>query len=109
MTQDPLKYLRTQVAAAEAGLKRARDNMRTEAQRLNLSTSGIFAESEFVSRTTAERWVSDAKSTAQAEFIDAVQKASLAVTRSSSSEQRESPRSVAAKIIAAGKKARGES
>ena len=42
MTQDPLKYLRTQVAAAEASLKRARNNMRAEAERLKLSTSGIF-------------------------------------------------------------------
>jgi hypothetical protein len=109
MTQDPLKYLRTQVSAAEASLKRARNNMRAEAERLKLSTSGIFAESEFVSRTTAERWVNDAKSSAQAEIIKAVEKASLAVARSSASEQRESPRLVAAKIIAAGKKARGES
>jgi hypothetical protein len=108
MTQDPLKYLRTQVAAAEASLKQARTKMRAEAERLKLSTSGIFAESEFVSRTTAERWVSDAKRSAETKTIETFKQLLSATAVSSASEKAESPKELAKKIIAAGKKCRGE-
>ncbi len=114
---DPLKHLRIQVAAAEAGLTRARANMREQAVKLGLPTAGIFSESEFVSRTTAERWVGDARAEVRAaraevraEMKDVI--AAISATPKSSRaprrEDTEDPKVFAAKIIAAGKKARGE-
>jgi hypothetical protein len=111
MAQDPLKHMRIQFAAAETGLTRARANMRAEAEKLGLPTAGIFAESEFVSRTTAERWVSSAKRAAQAEAVEAMTMALAASNAASASSARSSggrPIATADAIVAAGKKARGE-
>jgi hypothetical protein len=114
LTQDPLRDFRISVAAAETSLERARDNMRAAAEKRGLSTKAIFGESRFVARSTAERWVADAKADARAkarermnETIEAMNAARLAAS-APSEPQRDDPKVFAAKIIAAGKKARGE-
>lgn len=111
MTHDPLRDSRIRVASAETALTRARADMREKAEGLKLPTAGIFSESEFVSRTTAERWVSDAKHSARTEVIEAMTAARAAGDEASASSARSSggrPIATAEAIIAAGKKARGE-
>jgi hypothetical protein len=61
MIHDPLKYQRNQLIAAEAGLNVARDNLRAALKRQGLPTDGIFSETEFVLRSTAERWSYEAE------------------------------------------------
>ncbi len=61
MINDPLKHQRNQLIAAEASLTAARDNLRAVVKRQGLPTDGIFSETEFVSRSTAERWSYEAK------------------------------------------------
>lgn len=109
MAYDPLQPLRSQLAKAEAALTQARTNMRTGAERHALPTAGIFSETEFVPRTTSERWVSEAKVSAREEMIQTfkeVREASAAVAPRSSG--RSQPQNLAAQIVAAGKRARGE-
>jgi hypothetical protein len=67
MKNDPLKNQRSKVAAAEAALARARDVLRRAAKRKSLPLEGIFSESEFVLRTTADRWVREARSDVRAD------------------------------------------
>jgi len=53
---EPLTNQRRKVAAAELALTRARDELRAAAKREGLPTAGIFSESEYVLRASADRW-----------------------------------------------------
>jgi hypothetical protein len=56
MNDDPLRYLRNRLFAAEASLTKARADLETEAGRLGVPLAGLFAETKFVPRVTAEKW-----------------------------------------------------
>jgi hypothetical protein len=67
---DPLKIQRNQLATAERSLTAARANLKAAAERQGPPTKGMFADTEFVPRTTAERWVHEAKISARDETIE---------------------------------------
>jgi hypothetical protein len=64
MTRSLARY-RSAVAAAEAALDKAREAMRSAAKRKGLDTTGIFSETDFVLRSSADRWVFDAERKAE--------------------------------------------
>lgn len=74
MKNDPLKNHRRKVAAAEAALTKARDQMRAAAKRAKIPTGGLFSDSEFVLRITADRWADEAKHAARWETIKTFQR-----------------------------------
>jgi hypothetical protein len=53
---DPLRSHRRKFAAAEAKLFQARDAMREAAKLAGIDTAGLFADGDFILRTTGERW-----------------------------------------------------
>jgi hypothetical protein len=60
MTHDPLAVHRGDVVAAESALARARAKMSAAAEQHRISYHGIFGDSIFVLRSTAERWSKEA-------------------------------------------------
>lgn len=116
---DFLKYRRAELAAAEQALVKARENMRNTAERHGLSSAGLFSESLFVWRTTAEKWAEETErkgcDRGRTEILDAL-KACRAATSSSSKSpladlqlDDDSPtKMTAAEIIRAGRRRRGE-
>jgi len=61
MAHDPIKSERRRIAALETKLNAARDNLRGAAKSAGLSTEGLFSQTEYVPRFTAERWSREAK------------------------------------------------
>jgi hypothetical protein len=61
MTCDPLRSERRRIAALETKLTAARDNLRGAAKTAGLSTDGLFSQTEYVPRFTADRWSREAK------------------------------------------------
>lgn len=61
MGHDPLKLQRDAVAAAESALCRARTAMEAAATQHGISYRGLFGETNYVSRSTAERWEENAR------------------------------------------------
>lgn len=61
MKNDPLKNHHIAVVRAEAALAKARDKLTAAAKREGVPIAGIFSESRFVWRTTAERWSFEAE------------------------------------------------
>jgi hypothetical protein len=58
---DFLKYRRAELEAAEQALVKARENMRRTAEHHDLPRKGLFADSLFVWRSTAESWMEEAR------------------------------------------------
>jgi|HubBroStandDraft_4_1064222.scaffolds.fasta_scaffold132059_2 hypothetical protein len=56
MANDPLRQQRAAVVSAESALTRARTAMEAAADREGISHRGIFGETLYVSRSSAERW-----------------------------------------------------
>ncbi len=115
---DFLKYRRAELAAAEQGLVKARENMSNTAERHGLPTAGLFSGSLFVWRTTAEKWTEEAErkgcDRGRTEILDAL-KAAAATSSGSKSPladlrlDDDSPtKMTAAEIIRAGRRRRGE-
>jgi hypothetical protein len=115
MTNDSLKILLNAVTAAETRLEEARANVRAAAKKLGISRDGLFGDCVFIYRSTGERWADDARReghsagcAVMARVIESVNRpptgpfAHLARVRSASDGM------TAEAIIAAGKKARGE-
>jgi hypothetical protein len=131
MANDPLKYQRNQLTAAETSLTAARGSLRTAVERQGLSTAGIFSETEFVPRATAERWAREAKLKGREEGANSLVRAfeslrdagliTVAVHKSSAKspfahlgrmdihEAESAADQMFAELLKAGKKARGES
>jgi hypothetical protein len=115
---DFLKHHRTELAAAEKAFVKARENYRNTAERHGLPTSGIFSESVFVWRASAECWVADAEregyARGRAEMIDFFKGAedidftAFARLANANFDNEASRKLIADAIIAAGKKRRGE-
>jgi hypothetical protein len=57
-----LAFVRLRVAKAEAELESAREAMRIAADKAGIERAGLFAESLFVGRATAEKWTDQARS-----------------------------------------------
>jgi hypothetical protein len=58
---DPVDMALGRVATAEANLESARAAARTVARSAGVKISGLFSESQFVGRGTAERWADEAR------------------------------------------------
>jgi hypothetical protein len=56
-----LAFVRRRVAGAEAELEAAREAMRVAAAKAGIERAGLFSESLFVGRGTAERWTDEAR------------------------------------------------
>ena len=56
-----LKHLYDRVDAAEAALLAARDQLRAAAEREGFERAGLFSDSKFVLRTSAESWSKEAR------------------------------------------------
>jgi hypothetical protein len=120
MKTDPLKSHRDEVATAEAALIQSRINLRAAAERKGLPTAGLFSETEFVPRSTAERWERAAERKGRDGMVDIL----MAVANPNSPfahfagvdlsgpalvvNNRPADAATADAIIAAGKKRRGE-
>jgi hypothetical protein len=115
MTHDSLKILLNAVTAAETRLEEARANVRTAAKKLGISHKALFGDCVFIYRATGESWADDARReghsagcAVMARVIQSVNGpptgpfAHLDRLRSAPEEM------TAERIIAAGKKARGE-
>lgn len=70
MKNDPLKSYRRRLVASEAALTKSRDLMSAATKRKGVSTEGIFSETKFVPRKTADRWVAEARRDCQKELGD---------------------------------------
>ncbi len=120
---DFLKYRRAELAAAEQALVKARENMRNTAERHGLPGAGLFSDSLFVWRTTAERWAEEAErkgcDRGRTEILDALAAAREETSRSGplapfghlanrKFEDDSSAKTTAAEIIRAGRRSRGE-
>jgi ribonuclease HI len=83
---DFLNYRRAELAAAEQALVKARENMRNAAERHGLPSAGLFSDSLFVWRTTAEKWAEEAErkgcDRGRSEILDALKAAREATSRS---------------------------
>jgi hypothetical protein len=112
---DPLGFHRAAVAAAEKVLSRARDAMSDAAERAGISYEGLFADSRFVMRSTAEKWREDGR---RKGFLEGQQDGVLLGVRIAHAKNSpfahlgslaaDDKAAVVERIIAAGKKARGE-
>jgi hypothetical protein len=63
---------RRELKAAERALLKTRDALRGAVKQRGLSTAGIFSETKFVERETAERWRSEASDKAAAQIIGVI-------------------------------------
>jgi ribonuclease HI len=72
MPRDPLPLQTHEVAAAEADLTRVRAKKEAAAKHLGISSVGLFGDSMYVARTTAERWEARARQEGRQEIIDAM-------------------------------------
>jgi hypothetical protein len=75
MTKKTLAQYRRVVAAAEAALIQAREELRLATQRAGRPTTAIFANSTFVLRSTADRWAFEAESKGERAATAAIAKA----------------------------------
>lgn len=68
---DPLQHHRDRLATAEAQLRNARDGLMAAAKRTGMPTTSLFADAEtfFVPRSVAERWVAAADKRAHQRFM----------------------------------------
>jgi hypothetical protein len=114
---DFLKYRRAELAAAEQALVKARENMRNTAERHGLATAGIFSESQFIWRSTGERWRDEARregaEKGRQEILDLFKAAdgdlgAFAHLANTKFDDDSSTEKVVAVIIAAGARRRGE-
>lgn len=116
---DFLKYRRAELAAAEQALVKARENMRNTAERHGLPSVGLFSDSLFVWRTTAEKWAEEAErkgcDRGRTEILDVLKAARAAMSSDSKSplahlqlDDDSSAKTTATEIIRADRKSRGE-
>jgi hypothetical protein len=105
-----LRYLHKRVEDAEGALIAARDALRTAAIREGRSREGLFAGLQFVSRKTAEIWSKQAKRDGYAEGVKQTVRAFEILRDAGGAEAASSGdrSAVAAAIILAGKRRRGE-
>jgi hypothetical protein len=75
MTKKTLAQYRRAVAAAEAALIQAREELRLATQLAGRPTTAIFANSTFVLRSTADRWAFEAEVKGERTMSAAVAKA----------------------------------
>lgn len=69
-----LEILRDKVGAAEGQLRNARDLLEAEVVAQNLPTAGLFGGYFYVSRSSAESWLADAKAEANARELSALRR-----------------------------------
>ena len=107
-----LHHLSERVKAAEAALLAARDALRAAAVRQGLSREGLFSDSQFVLRTTAERWAREARDKSAKQIIHGIEvlrdAGFLIAGDYVSAAKGAADEMLADVIIKAGKKRRGE-
>jgi len=121
VSHDPLRLCRENFASAEKTLLRARENMSSAAERAGISQAGLFGDSLYVSRVAAERWERKAREKGRQEIVNTLGRVREAMASGTplrnvdlrgfrgDAERLDDPDELAQKILAAGRKRRGES